>query len=213
MFSSTTIASSTTRPMASTRPSRVNTLIEKPATYITKKAPVSDTGIATTGINVVRQSRRKEKITRITSPKARKIVCCTSRIDRLMYFVVSKPIATSMSAGRSFLICGMRRWNSSAISILLAPGCGRTTTATIGTPSRFSTVRRLLAPSSAVPISRNRTIRPPSDFKIRFSNASGVLRRPMVRTGSSTSRPSIRPAGSSTLPRSMASRTSSGVSS
>jgi|GEM_PF-6471820 len=70
MFSVITIASSTTRPTASTTASIDSTLIEKPAMYMTKNAPTSDTGITTHGISVTRQSRRNRKIITITSKKA-----------------------------------------------------------------------------------------------------------------------------------------------
>ena len=42
--STTTMASSTTIPMASTRPSRDSVLIEKPSSGKTAKVPISDTG-------------------------------------------------------------------------------------------------------------------------------------------------------------------------
>jgi len=45
MFSSTTMASSTTRPMDSTTPSKVSVLIEKPSTLRKVKWPMTDTGI------------------------------------------------------------------------------------------------------------------------------------------------------------------------
>ena len=47
MFSSTTMASSTTRPMASTIASSVSVLMVKPNAYISANAPISDTGIVT----------------------------------------------------------------------------------------------------------------------------------------------------------------------
>ena len=43
-FSTTTIASSTTRPIASTSPNSVSVLIEKPSALITAKVPISETG-------------------------------------------------------------------------------------------------------------------------------------------------------------------------
>ena len=61
------MASSTTRPVARTMASRVRMLMENPAMYMMKKAPISDIGIAMTGIRVVRQFRRKMKMTRTTS--------------------------------------------------------------------------------------------------------------------------------------------------
>ena len=48
-FSTTTIASSTTSPTASTMPSRLMVLIEKPATFITPRVPIKDTGMEMPG--------------------------------------------------------------------------------------------------------------------------------------------------------------------
>ena len=84
MFSRTTIASSTTIPIASTIPSNVKTLIEKSATYIIKNAPISEIGIAMTGITVVRQFLKNRKIINTTSPNATKMVCSTSEIESRM---------------------------------------------------------------------------------------------------------------------------------
>ena len=56
MFSMTTIASSTTSPVASVSPKRVSVLIEKPSAFINANVPISETGIVIAGINVVRQS-------------------------------------------------------------------------------------------------------------------------------------------------------------
>jgi hypothetical protein len=67
MFSSTTMASSTTMPIASTSASSVSTLSEKPIAAITVKEPMIDTGIATVGMMVARTERRKKKITPMTS--------------------------------------------------------------------------------------------------------------------------------------------------
>ena len=53
--STTTIASSTTRPMASTRPNSDSVLSEKPSAGKTMNVPISDTGTAMTGISVARQ--------------------------------------------------------------------------------------------------------------------------------------------------------------
>ena len=70
MFSVITMASSTTRPTDNTMASIVSTLIEKPATYITKNAPMSDTGITMQGTSVTRQSRRNRKMMMITRMNA-----------------------------------------------------------------------------------------------------------------------------------------------
>ncbi len=51
-FSTTTMASSTRMPMASTMPNSVSTLMEKPKVSITAKVPVSATGTTMVGISV-----------------------------------------------------------------------------------------------------------------------------------------------------------------
>ena len=60
MFSSMTIASSTTRPIASTIASSDSVLIVKPKRYISPNVPISDTGIVMIGISVARRLRRKK---------------------------------------------------------------------------------------------------------------------------------------------------------
>ena len=72
--STTTIASSTTRPMASTRPNRESVLMEKPNTGKSMNVPTSDTGTASSGIRVARQPCKKRYTTRITSASAIKSV-------------------------------------------------------------------------------------------------------------------------------------------
>ena len=58
VFSTTTIESSTTIPIARTRPNRVRVLMEKPRTIMTANVPIRDTGIVIDGMRVVRQSWR-----------------------------------------------------------------------------------------------------------------------------------------------------------
>jgi hypothetical protein len=80
-FSSTTIASSQTRPIASTNPTRVRMLMEKPATYMMKNALMMLTGIASTGMMVARQSRKKAKMISATRMNAISNVSRTSETD------------------------------------------------------------------------------------------------------------------------------------
>ncbi len=54
-FSTTTIASSTTRPIASTMPSRLSIFNEKPITCMTARVAINETGMAMVGMSVVRQ--------------------------------------------------------------------------------------------------------------------------------------------------------------
>ena len=51
-FSTTTMASSTKIPMASTMPNMVSTLIENPSTNITANVPMRATGTTSVGISV-----------------------------------------------------------------------------------------------------------------------------------------------------------------
>ena len=60
-FSTTMMASSTTRPMASTRPIRVSVLIEKPKAAMRPKVPTSETGMAISGIRVARKPCKEDE--------------------------------------------------------------------------------------------------------------------------------------------------------
>ena len=66
MFSSTTIASSTTMPMASTRPKSVRLLIVKPISFMTAKVPISDTATSMSGSSTAFQSCKKTSTTMAT---------------------------------------------------------------------------------------------------------------------------------------------------
>ena len=88
--STTTIASSTTIPIASTRPNSVRLLMLKPIASITPNVPMIATGTATSGISAERQLCRNTSTTIATSSTASNSVCFTSSIDSLMKGVVSK---------------------------------------------------------------------------------------------------------------------------
>ena len=64
--------------MASTRPSSVSTLMEKPIAAIAAKEAMMETGIATAGMMVARNERRNRKITPTTSTSAVTSACSTS---------------------------------------------------------------------------------------------------------------------------------------
>ena len=57
--------------------------------YMIKNTPISEIGIVTTGIKVVRQSLKKRKIIATTRIKAVMMVSSTSDIDWRMYRVLS----------------------------------------------------------------------------------------------------------------------------
>ena len=80
-FSTTTMASSTTMPTASTSPNNDRLLSDIPSAYSTVKVPTSETGMAITGMIEARQVCRNRKTTPTTSTIATKIVVTTSRTD------------------------------------------------------------------------------------------------------------------------------------
>ena len=80
-FSTTTMASSTTMPMASTSPNSERVLMEKPNASRTAKVPTIDTGTATSGMIEARQVWRNSTTTSTTRRIASKSVLTTSRID------------------------------------------------------------------------------------------------------------------------------------
>ncbi len=88
--STTTMASSTTRPMASTSPNSDRVLMEKPNSGKSTKVPTSDTGTASSGISVARQPCRKMKTTRMTRTSASIRVCLISLMPSVTARVVSR---------------------------------------------------------------------------------------------------------------------------
>ena len=112
-FSMTTMASSTTRPVASVSPKRVRVLIEKPKIFTNAKVPMRETGIVIAGIKVLRQSCRKMKITSTTRIIASISVYRTSLIDSPTTVVVSNATAYLIPGGKRF-----ERRSSSAFAAL-----------------------------------------------------------------------------------------------
>ena len=83
------MASSTSRPIASTMPNMVSVLIEKPNAASTPKVPSSTTGTAIVGISVARKFCRNRNITRKTRTIASISVFTTSSIEICTKGVVS----------------------------------------------------------------------------------------------------------------------------
>ena len=87
--STTTIASSTTMPIASTSPKSVRLLSEKPIAAITAKVPMIATGTAISGMIADRQFCRNSSTTSATRITESSSVLNTSWIDSRMNGVVS----------------------------------------------------------------------------------------------------------------------------
>ena len=87
--STTTIASSTTRPIARISPKSERVLSENPSMGKTANVPTSETGTASSGMRVARQLWRKMKTTMITRTIASRSVFTISCIPSTMGRVVS----------------------------------------------------------------------------------------------------------------------------
>ncbi len=92
MFSTTTIASSTTRPMHSTRASRVSRLIEKPNAYSAMNDAITHTGTVTAGTSAARALPRNSQITTSTSMIASTKVSYTRSTAAEMNVVLSNAV-------------------------------------------------------------------------------------------------------------------------
>src|ERR1017187_4169220 len=101
-FSMTTMASSTTNPVARVMPKRVSELMENPKILMKAKVPTNETGIVTAGMMVARQSSKKRKITAITIRSEERRVVTTSRTESPTTVVVSKAITYLIPGGKDF---------------------------------------------------------------------------------------------------------------
>ncbi|MNE65425.1 hypothetical protein D3C80_1609030 [compost metagenome] len=88
-FSTTTMASSTSRPIANTMPNIVRVFIEKPNAARMANVPSNTTGTAIVGISVARKFCRNRYITRNTRMIASIRVFTTSLMEILTNGVVS----------------------------------------------------------------------------------------------------------------------------
>src|SRR3954447_15971002 len=102
-FSTTTIASSTTIPIASTSPNNESALIEKPNASIKANVPMIDTGTAISGMIDARQVCKKTMTTITTSASASSNVCTTARMESRTKTVGSYTISYLMPSGKFLL--------------------------------------------------------------------------------------------------------------
>ena len=141
MFSSTTMASSTTKPVATVSAISVRLFRLKPSAYMAAKVPSSDTTVATAGISAARSVRRNRPTTAITSSTATARVISTSRTEARTEPVRSTATCSSMSLGSCSRSCGSSASMASAVSIRLAVGCWVMLTTIAGWPLNMPRVR------------------------------------------------------------------------
>ena len=133
-FSTTTMASSTNRPMASTMANMVSMLMEKPSASRMPSVPSSTTGTAMVGIRVARKFCRNRKITRNTSTTASSRVFSTSLIETRTNGVVSNGTTTFRPFGNEGFICSISAATASEVCSALALVASETATPEAGWP-------------------------------------------------------------------------------
>src|SRR5579862_8763103 len=123
MFSTTTMASSTTKPtaMVSAISERLSKL--KPRRYIAAQEPNNASGTVTDGITVTQKLRMNIRITMTTSTTVRPSVNSTSATEARMVMVRSRTVETLTEGGMLAVSAGSRALMVSTVSMTLAPGC------------------------------------------------------------------------------------------
>ena len=176
MFSSITMASSTTKPVAMVSAIRVRLLSEKPASSITPKVATSDSGTAIEGMIVAGMVRRNTKVTSTTRPIASSSSCCTPLIEARIDSVRSLSTVTSTAAGIDARSCGSRAWMRSTTSITLAPGWRWMLTRIAGTSPDHAASWLFSAPCSTVATSPRRSGAPlfQASTRFRYSSAERI---------------------------------------
>ena len=133
-FSTTTIASSTSNPIASTRPNIDSVLIVKPKAAMTPNVPSSTTGTAMVGISVARRFCRNRYITRKTSATPSNSVFTTSVIEIFMNGVVSYGYTTCSPCGKYGASSSIRARTAVAVASAFASGASWMPIAEAGCP-------------------------------------------------------------------------------
>ena len=132
MFSSTTIASSTTKPVAMVKAMRVRLFKLKPMRYITTQVPAKDKGRATAGMSAVCQRFKNKPTTKITSAMDKTKDFCISSNDARTVGERSNTTAILTAAGKPASNVGKIWRTLSTVSITLPPGCKFSTNSTAG---------------------------------------------------------------------------------
>ena len=160
MFSSTTTASSTTKPVAMVSAIRLMLLSEKSSRYITAKVPTSDTGTVSAGIMVARQLRKNRNTTITTKHTDSSKACSTSRSEARMVGLRSKATLILIAAGISSCKRGTASRTRSTVSMILAPGWRKITSMMAGSLFSKPILSELLTLSSTLATSDNRIAAP-----------------------------------------------------
>ncbi|KGD55022.1 hypothetical protein DP49_6593 [Burkholderia pseudomallei] len=159
-FSTTTIASSTSRPIASTRPNIDSTLIEKPTIDMIANVPSSTTGTAIVGMIVARRFCRNRYITRNTRTIPSSSVFTTSSIDRRTNGVVSYGYLTTRPCGKYADISSIFARTAFAVASAFALVASWMPSAAVGWPLYFVSKLYVSPPRPICATSFSRTCEP-----------------------------------------------------
>ena len=160
MFSITTIASSTTKPLAMARAINERLSSEKPARYITAQVPMRETGTATAGIRVARTLRRKRKTTSTTSMTEMISVSSMSFTEARIVSVRSRMVTMCSAEGTVACREGRAALTASTVEMMFAPGCRKMSRFTEGLPFKNPAWRIVCCESVTCATSCKRTTAP-----------------------------------------------------
>ena len=135
MFSSTTMASSTTKPVETVRAISDRLSREKPSRYITPRVPSRETVTATAGTRLAAPERRKTATTATTRMTAISRLRSTSAREARMEVVRSTTVSIWISAGMAAATCGRICLMPSTVLMMFAPAWAVTKTTTDWLPS------------------------------------------------------------------------------
>ena len=122
MFSITTMASSTTKPVAMVSAIRDRLSRLKPHRYMAASVPTIESGTESAGMMVARQSRRNTKMTSTTRKAASTSSNSTSATEARMVSVRSLTVRSCTLAGSPACSVGSRFLMDWATAMTLAPG-------------------------------------------------------------------------------------------
>ena len=159
-FSTTTIASSTTKPTAIVIAIKESVSSVNPATHIAAKLPAIESGTDTPTAMVCARLRRKTSTTPITNTMATSSVFIKSRMEERMDSVRSVSVLILTPAGIQRPSSGRSALTASTVSITLASGCFVICKITAGLPLNQPAARILRTPLLIVAMSPNRTAAP-----------------------------------------------------
>ncbi len=208
MFSSTTIASSMTMPVASESASIVMLLRVKPAIFMKVKVPMIEVGIASAAMKVTRRLRMNRNTTTLASRPPSTRCSLMSSNDRRMKRDWSLPMLIWMSCGScAWMRCSLSCTRSTT-STVLVPDCLRTCTPIAGVPLRRVALLISWVVSSTRPTSPKVMTEPSDRYEMTMRlKSSTFLIRPIVRSATSAGPAVNWPPGISTFCRSTAVRT------